>query len=108
MALQLKKTLIPPHPLTNFQIKEYHENEPRFNGVYFRYNLPKTIKNGAYALNLDGYADVGKHWIALYVKKMKLFTLIVLVLNMFLKKSKDLLDIKTQKQIYLKYKQTIQ
>ena len=29
----------------------------------------KTIKNGAYVINLDEYADVGTHWIALYVKK---------------------------------------
>ena len=95
MALQLKKALIPPHPLTNFEIKEYYENEPRFNGVYSRDNLPKTIKNGAYVINLDEYAEVDTHWIALYVKIMKLFTLTVLVLNMFLKKLKDLLDIKT-------------
>ena len=45
MALQLKKALIPPHPLINFEIKEYYENEPRLNGVYSRDNLPKTIKN---------------------------------------------------------------
>ena len=31
-------------------------------------NLPKTIKNGAYVINLDEYADVGTHWIVLYVK----------------------------------------
>ena len=66
-----KKALIPgnssPHPLTNFEIKEYYENEPRFNGVYSRDNLPKTIKNGAYVINLDEYADVGTLWIALYV-----------------------------------------
>ena len=30
--------------------------------------MPKTIKNGAYVINLDAYADVGTHWIALYVK----------------------------------------
>ena len=30
--------------------------------------MPKTIKNGAYVINLDEYADVGAHWIALYVK----------------------------------------
>ena len=30
--------------------------------------MPKTIKNGAYAINLDEYADVGTHWIAFYVK----------------------------------------
>ena len=57
-----------PYPLTNFEIKGYYENEPRFNGVYFRDNLHKTIKNGAYVINLDEYEDVGTHWIALYVK----------------------------------------
>ena len=41
---------------------------PRFNGVYSRDNLPKTIKNGAYVINLDEYEDAGTHWIALYVK----------------------------------------
>ena len=38
------------------------------DGVCSRDNLPKTIKNGAYVINLDEYADVGTHWIALYVK----------------------------------------
>ena len=32
--------LIPFHPLTNFKISEYYKNEPRFNGVYSRDNLP--------------------------------------------------------------------
>ena len=58
-----EKVLIPPHHLTNFEIKEYYENEPRFNGVYSRDNLPKTIKNGAYVIKLDEYADVGTHWL---------------------------------------------
>ena len=49
-------------------MKEYYENKPRFNGVYSRDNLPKIIKNGAYVINLDEYADVGTHWIALDVK----------------------------------------
>ena len=48
-----KKTLIPAHPLTNFEIKNYYKNEHRFNGVYSRDNLPKTIKNGAYVIKLD-------------------------------------------------------
>ena len=39
-----KKALMPAHPLTNFEIQEYYKNEPRFNGVYSRDNLPKTIK----------------------------------------------------------------
>ena len=59
---------MPPHPLTNFKIKKYYENEPRFNGVYSTNNLLKIIKNGAYLINLDEYVDVGTHWIALYVK----------------------------------------
>ena len=53
MVLQLKKTLISPHPLTNFEMKECHKNESRSNGVYSRDNLLKTIKNGAYTINLD-------------------------------------------------------
>ena len=39
---------MPSQPLTNFEIREYYENEPRFNGVFSRDNLPKTIKIGAY------------------------------------------------------------
>ena len=67
------------------------------------------MKTGAYVIHLDEYADVGTHWISLYVKNNEIiFTLIVLVLNMFLKKSKDSLDMKTSKQTYLEYKQTIQ
>ena len=61
--------LMPPHPLTNFEIQEYYQNKPRFNGVYSRNNLPKKIKDGAYIINLDEYADVGTHWIALFWNK---------------------------------------
>ena len=32
--------LIPPHPLPNFETQKYYQNEPRFNGVYSRNNLP--------------------------------------------------------------------
>ena len=56
-----------PHPLTNFKIQEYYQNEPRFNGVFSRGNLPNTIKNGAYGINLDEYRNIGTHWVALYV-----------------------------------------
>ena len=34
-----------PHPLTNFKIQWYYENEAEFNGVCSRNNLPK-IKEG--------------------------------------------------------------
>ena len=56
-----------PHPLTNFEIQEYYQNEPRFNGVFSRDNLPNTIKNGDYVINLDEYRDIRTHWATLYV-----------------------------------------
>ena len=58
--------LILPHPLTILEIQKYYENEPRFNGIYSRDNLP-NIKDGAYAINLDDYSDIGTHWVALYI-----------------------------------------
>ena len=83
---------MPRHPLTNFEIKKYYKNEPRFNGVFSKNNLPKKeIKDGTYIINLDEYANVSTHWIALFCKKMKLFISIVLVLNIFLTKLKNLL-----------------
>ena len=64
----LKKILtLAPHPLTNFEIQEYYQNEPRFNGVFSRDNLPNSIKNGAYVINLDEYHNIGTHWVAFYV-----------------------------------------
>ena len=78
--------MTPPHPLTNFEIQEYYQNEPRVNGVFSRDNLPNNnnnntnnnnnnsnnnnnnnIKNGAYVINLDEYHDIGTHWVVLYV-----------------------------------------
>ena len=47
------KILILPHPLTNFEIQKYYQNEPRFNGVYSRDNLPDKIKDGEYVINFD-------------------------------------------------------
>ena len=55
------------YPLTNFEIQAYCLNEPKFNRVYSRDNLPHKIKNGAYVINLDEYSDIGTHWLALYV-----------------------------------------
>ena len=58
--------MIPPHPLTNFEIQAYFQNEPRFNGVFSTDNLPNIRKNGAYVINLDESRDIGTHWVALY------------------------------------------
>ena len=53
------------HPLTSFEIQKFCQNEPKFNGVYSRNNLPK-INDGAYVINMDEYKSIGSHWIALY------------------------------------------
>ena len=70
--MEIKKILIPPHPLTNIEIQKYYHHEPRFNVVYSRNNLPKKIKDRAYVINLNEYADVGTHWIALYVLNIEI------------------------------------
>ena len=87
--------LMPPHHPTNFEIQTYYQNKPRFNGVFSRDNLPKKIKDGAYVINLDEYADIDTHWIAFVLILVNLFILIVLVLNIFLKRLKNLSGIKT-------------
>ena len=63
---------MPPHPLTNFEIQKCYENKSRFIGVFSRDNMPKKIKDGGYVINLDEYADVGTHCIALFCKKSKM------------------------------------
>ena len=57
---------MPPHSLTNFEIQKYYKNEPGFNGAFSRNNLSKKIKDGSYVLNLDKYADVDTHRVALF------------------------------------------
>ena len=36
--------LMLPHPLTNFEMQEYDQNELRFHDVYSKNNLPKKNK----------------------------------------------------------------
>ena len=70
--------MIPPHPLTNFEIQKYYQNELRFNGIYSRDNLPK-IKDGAYAINLDEYSDIGTYWVTLWLYNNDVLISILLV-----------------------------
>ena len=62
---------MPFHPLTNIEISKYYKNDPRFNGVYSRNNLPNKIKKGADVINLDEYENTGTHWVSLFVKANK-------------------------------------
>ena len=73
---------MPLYPLTNFQIQKSYQNDPRFNGVYSRDNLPERssaeIKDGAYIINLDEYSDIGTHYVAhLYIKNNNVTFLIL-------------------------------
>ena len=43
-----------PHPLTNFKIQKFYQNEPKFNSVYSRNNLSE-IKDETYIINIDEY-----------------------------------------------------
>ena len=55
-----------PNSLANFERQTYYQNEPKFNSVYSRNNLPK-IKDRTYVINFDEFKSIGTHWIALYV-----------------------------------------
>ena len=62
-----------PHSLKIFEILKYYQNESKFNGVFSRNNLPKKkIKDGAYVINLDEYADVSIHWIDLFCNRSEI------------------------------------
>ena len=38
---------------------------------FSRDNLPNKIKDGAYVIKLDKYADIGTHWIALFCAEIE-------------------------------------
>ena len=45
------------HPLVDFKIQKYYQNEPKFNSVCSRNILPKK-KDEAYVINLDEYRSL--------------------------------------------------
>ena len=50
------------------EIQRYYQNEPKFNGLNSRNNLPE-IKDGAYVINLDDYKSIATYWINLHVNR---------------------------------------
>ena len=98
---------MPPHPLTNFEIQKYDQNESRFNGGFSRDNLPRK-KDGAYTINLDEYSDIGTHCVALYLgeaspkdeQNNNVTYLILSEQNIFGKKLKHLSIIQNHKNKY--------
>ena len=81
------------HPLTNFEVQKYYQNEPKFNGIYSKNNLAE-IKYEAHIINLDEYESIGTHWIALYLNAGNVIYFDRLELNIFQKKLGNSLEIK--------------
>ena len=100
--------LITPHPLTNVEIQKYYQNEPRFNGVFSRNNLPKKIKDGAYVINLDEYAEVSTHWIALFCNKNIVIYFDSLGVEHVPEEINKFIENKNIKLTFFEYKKTIQ
>ena len=67
--------------------------------------LPTKIKDGGYIRNLDENTELVTYWSASFCKDHKIVK--ISALNIFPKKLKNLLDIKTQKQTNFEYNQTI-
>ena len=99
---------MPPHPLTNFEIQKFYKNEPRFNSIFSRNNLPKKIKDGAYVINLDEYADVGTHWIALFCSRNETAYFDSFGVEHVLEEIKEFIRNKNIKANISEYKQKIQ
>ena len=59
------------HPLTNFEIQRYYQNEPKFNGTYSRNNLLK-IKDWICLVNPDECKSVRTHCIAIKLWSLKI------------------------------------
>ena len=62
-----KNSLIPFHPLTNFEIIDYFKGVKGFKGVSSRNNLQK-LEKGSYVINLDHSENTGTHWVVIFVK----------------------------------------
>ena len=99
---------MPAHPLTNYKIIEYFKDEPRFNGVFSRNNLPKAIKKEAYVIILDFYQNSGTHWISLFVKSNEVIYFDSFGVDHISEEIKKLLRIKTSSQVSLEFRITTQ
>ena len=88
------------------EIQKYYQNEPIFNCVFSRDNLPK-IKDGTYIINLDEYSDIGTHWVALHVNNNVTYFSIFRVEHIP-KEIKEFVNNKTSRQTVFEYNQTIQ
>ena len=54
-----------PNSLRNFEMQNYCQIKPIWNGIFSENDLLK-IKDGGYLRNLDEFKSIGIHWIAIY------------------------------------------
>ena len=86
---------MPPHTLTSLEIQCYYQNKPGFDRVYSWNNLPNKTIDGAYAINLHEYSDIGSHWIALYSLNNDITYFDSFGVEIFQMRLKNLSEIKT-------------
>ena len=102
VVVPLKWILMRPHRLTNFEIRKYYQNEPRFNGVYSRDNLPK-IKDRAYIIILMSTLILGIIGLLCMLIMVMLLISTLLVQNLFQKKLKHLLIVLCPLSLVLRF-----
>ena len=70
--------------------------------------MPKKLKDGAYIINFDEYADAGTHWIALFCKRNEIVYFNSFGVEHLPEEIKEFIGNKNIKSNILEYKQTIQ
>ena len=78
-------------PLTNLEMQKYHQNQLKFKGFYSQNNLPKSMKDGAYVVNLYTCKTIGTHWITLYANGNNAAYFENIITNIFRIRAHDLI-----------------
>ena len=96
-----------PHPLRNFKIQKYYQNEERkIDGVYSRNNLFK-IKDWAYVINRHDFKSTGTHWVFLYVNSDNVTYFDSFRVEHIPKEIKKFIRKKNIKQIFIECKNSV-
>ena len=78
-----QKFQVPFHPLSNIKITHCLKYEHRFNGALSRNNLSRTGDGAFISMTKKAKEHIGVHYL---LTELQLYTLILLELNIFLKK----------------------
>ena len=61
---------MPIHPLSNFDFDSYYSGNRFYGGTFSRDNLPATIDDKFYIINLETRFESGSHWVMVYNVEM--------------------------------------